>query len=88
MALPSITEKILIRIEVHVDTLCPWCYIEKRSLDAAMRQFQDRHPEVEFEVLWRPFYLYPMLDAGEYFHVVSPDTLAQMLASVRSKPRS
>ena len=67
MALPSITEKILIKIEVHVDTLCPWCYVEKRSLDAAMRQFQDKHPKVEFEVLWRPFYLYPMLGSGEYF---------------------
>lgn len=65
MAVSQPRERILIRIEVHIDTLCPWCYIQKRSLDAAMRKFQDQHPEVEFEVLWRPFYLYPMLEEGE-----------------------
>ena len=64
----GLTEKILVKIEVHVDTLCPWCYVQKRSLDVAMKVFQHKNPEVEFEVIWRPFYLYPMLDSGEYMY--------------------
>lgn len=67
MAVSHPAEGVLIRIEVHVDMLCPWCYIAKRSLDAAIKSFQTRHPAVEFEVLWRPFYLYPLLDAGTSF---------------------
>lgn len=65
MAVSSFSEKVLVRIEVHMDTLCPWCYVQKRSLDAAMKRYQVKHPEVEFEVLYRPFYLYPLLKTGK-----------------------
>ncbi|KAF4125587.1 putative dithiol-disulfide isomerase, DsbA family [Geosmithia morbida] len=49
MAVSHPTKGVLIRIEVHVDMLCPWCYIAKRSLDAAIKVFQTSHPEFEFE---------------------------------------
>ncbi|KAI9900630.1 hypothetical protein N3K66_004892 [Trichothecium roseum] len=52
---------MLVRIEVHVDTLCPWCYIQKKSLDAAVARYQAKYPAMEFELLYRPFYLYPFL---------------------------
>ena len=52
---------MLVRIEVHVDTLCPWCYIQKKSLDAAVERYQAKYPAMEFELLYRPFYLYPFL---------------------------
>ncbi|OAA59502.1 DSBA-like thioredoxin domain protein [Cordyceps fumosorosea ARSEF 2679] len=62
MLLPQVsTQRMLIPVEVYVDFICPWCYISMRSLEAAMDAFVARHPEVEFEVHWRPFYVAPML---------------------------
>ena len=29
-----------ITVEVYADVICPWCYIGKRRLDAALRQDQ------------------------------------------------
>jgi predicted DsbA family dithiol-disulfide isomerase len=53
-------DRLLITIEVFSDTLCAWCWVEKRSLEAAMETFQARHPRVEFEAVWRPFCLNPL----------------------------
>ncbi|CAG9943786.1 unnamed protein product [Clonostachys rosea f. rosea IK726] len=64
MALSLSTQRHLVRIEVHADTLCPWSYLVKKSLDKAIQGFIRRYPSVEFEVLWRPFYLYPRLTRG------------------------
>ncbi len=62
MLIPQVsTQRMLIPLEVYIDFICPWCYIETRSLAAAMDRFVARHPEVEFEVHWRPFYVAPML---------------------------
>ena len=66
MAVSSVMGRMLVRIEVHMDTLCPWCYVQKKCLDVVLERFQERHPEVEFEVLWRPFYLYPLLQGGTF----------------------
>lgn len=52
---------LVISINVYSDVLCPWCYVEKRSLEAAMDQFREKHPETKFEVIWKPFYLNPLL---------------------------
>jgi predicted DsbA family dithiol-disulfide isomerase len=43
------------RIDVVSDVICPWCYIGKRRLAAALRQ----RPELEAEILWHPFQLNP-----------------------------
>jgi predicted DsbA family dithiol-disulfide isomerase len=53
---------ISIRVEVFSDTLCPWCYIGKKHLDQAIYLFRQQHPNVVFEVEWKPFYLYPNLE--------------------------
>lgn len=47
-------------IDVISDTICPWCYIGKRRLEAALAQ----RPEIEFEVVWRPFQLNPDMPAN------------------------
>jgi len=48
-------------IEIFSDVVCPWCYIGKRRLDAALAQL----PDADFEIRWRAFQLYPMLpEAG------------------------
>lgn len=46
-------------IDVISDTICPWCYIGKRRLEAALAQ----RPEIEFEAVWRPFQLNPDMPA-------------------------
>ena len=43
------------RIDVISDTICPWCYIGKKRLDAALAE----RPDIEFNVVWRPFQLNP-----------------------------
>ncbi|KAK0617363.1 DSBA-like thioredoxin domain-containing protein [Immersiella caudata] len=47
------------KVDVYADTICPWCYINKRSIDAAIERHQARYPEDEFDVVWRPYMLYP-----------------------------
>ena len=53
--------RLLVPIEVFSDTLCPWCYVEKHSLEAALRRYEARYPDVGFEVVWRSFCLNPLL---------------------------
>jgi predicted DsbA family dithiol-disulfide isomerase len=50
------TEKLVsLRVDVIFDTVCPWCYIGKRRLEAAFRL----RPELAPRVRWRPFMLNP-----------------------------
>lgn len=44
-----------LQIDIVFDTVCPWCYVGKRRLEAAARL----RPDVEFEANWRPFLLNP-----------------------------
>lgn len=56
---------MLISMEVYIDYICPWCFIAKRTVESVMDAFVKKHPEVEFEVTWRPFYLDPLFGRGE-----------------------
>jgi predicted DsbA family dithiol-disulfide isomerase len=52
---------VVLRIEVVSDIVCPWCYVGKRRLDAALNQ----RPQFAAKVVWLPFELNPeMPDAG------------------------
>jgi predicted DsbA family dithiol-disulfide isomerase len=51
-----------VRIEVWSDVVCPWCYIGKRRLEAALERFPHRD---EVEVVWRSFQLDPSVPEGE-----------------------
>ncbi|HET6521355.1 MAG TPA: DsbA family oxidoreductase, partial [Geminicoccaceae bacterium] len=46
-----------IAIEVYSDVICPWCFVGKRRLEAALAQLGDDAREVG--VTWRPFELNP-----------------------------
>ena len=48
------------QIDVISDTICPWCYIGKRRLEAALAQ----RPDIDFNVTYRPFQLNPNLPKG------------------------
>lgn len=52
-------------IEVYSDVVCPWCYVGEKRLEKAL----ERRPDLEAEVLWRPFQLRPeMPDGGLPWH--------------------
>ncbi|EGR47233.1 uncharacterized protein TRIREDRAFT_64866 [Trichoderma reesei QM6a] len=51
----------VIRLEIYVDLLCPWCFVEKHSLDALTSTYAEEHPDVRFEVTWKPYYIAPAM---------------------------
>ncbi|MBU3674356.1 MAG: DsbA family oxidoreductase [Solirubrobacteraceae bacterium] len=69
-----------IKIDVWSDVACPWCYIGKRNLDAALEAFAANHPETPVEVEYRSFELQP--EAPESFD----GTIAEYLSTTRGMP--
>jgi len=60
-------EKVRITIENYSDTVCPWSYLGKKKLDRAIEAYLERHAgDVEFEVSWKPFILFPMAGRSGY----------------------
>lgn len=45
-----------LRVDVWSDIACPWCYVGKRHLEAALQRFPERD---EVDVIWRSFELDP-----------------------------
>lgn len=43
------------RVDVVIDTVCPWCYVGKRRLEQGLAL----RPDTPFEVLYHPFMLAP-----------------------------
>jgi predicted DsbA family dithiol-disulfide isomerase len=53
-----------LQLEVVSDIVCPWCYIGKRRMEAALELFAKAHPtEAAPEVSWLPFQLNPDMPA-------------------------
>jgi len=53
-------------VDVVSDVVCPWCFIGKRNLDAALETWRTEQPDCEVTVQWRPFFLNPDTpEAGE-----------------------
>jgi predicted DsbA family dithiol-disulfide isomerase len=49
-------------IDVISDVVCPWCFIGKRRLEAALRLYAEQNPEAPApKVTWHPFQLNPGL---------------------------
>ncbi len=51
-------------IDVISDVVCPWCYVGKRRLDAALAGLASTNPELEPVVSWHPFELSPDVPQG------------------------
>ena len=66
------------QVEVWSDVVCPWCYIGKRRLEAALERFPHRD---EVEVVWRSFQLDPSIPEGET-HATLPALAAKYGATV------
>ena len=50
----------MITVDVVSDVVCPWCYVGKRHLDAALAL----RPDLQVEVRYRPFQLDPNIPAS------------------------
>jgi predicted DsbA family dithiol-disulfide isomerase len=46
-------------IDVVSDIVCPWCFIGKHRLDAALAQLREQGPDFAVRVQWLPFFLNP-----------------------------
>ena len=54
-----------LHVDVVFDFVCPWCYIGKRRLEAALEVWRAQHPnEPEPVVRWLPFQLNPEMPAS------------------------
>jgi len=72
-----------IAIDIVSDVVCPWCYVGKKRLEAALRML----PEQSFAIFWRPFQLDPTIPKEGMPRKTylerkfgSPERLAQMHA--------
>ena len=63
-----------LRIDVWSDIACPWCYVGKRRLEAALEKFPHRD---EVEVVWRAFELDPSAPAERPTDVGYAERLAK-----------
>jgi predicted DsbA family dithiol-disulfide isomerase len=50
----------MIQIDIFSDTICPWCLIGKRRLEAALAE----RPDLQATIHWRVFQLNPMMPKG------------------------
>ncbi|MFV0281779.1 MAG: DsbA family oxidoreductase [Rhodoblastus sp.] len=50
-------ERGAIAIDIVSDAVCPWCYIGKRNLEAALNEL----PDLDVEIRWRPYQLDPTI---------------------------
>lgn len=48
-----------LRIDVHFDLVCPWCWIGKSLLDQAREQLRASEPDARVEVHWHSVQLIP-----------------------------
>lgn len=46
-------------IDIISDVVCPWCFIGRRRLQAALQQLQGDQPELAVSVQWHPYFLNP-----------------------------
>ena len=76
-------------IDVVSDVVCPWCYIGKRRLEAALARLRETEPDLLVEVRWHAFQLNPDLpregiDRREYLEAKfgGPERAKQIYARV------
>jgi len=75
-----------VQIEVISDVVCPWCFIGKRRLEAALHTVRERGT-AEVEVTWLPFQLNPDMpedgiDRAEYLRRKFGSNAAQIYQRV------
>ncbi len=85
-ATPKPTPKPRVEIDVVSDVVCPWCFVGKRRLEAALALT----PDVDVGVHWRPYQLDNTIPPGGISREAyltgkfGPDKAAQMHARLES----
>ena len=70
-------------IDIISDVVCPWCYIGKRQIEAALAMYAQQHPGADRpSVTWRPFQLNPQLPAEG---MSRQDYVVQKFGAARAK---
>jgi predicted DsbA family dithiol-disulfide isomerase len=70
-------------IDIISDVVCPWCYIGKRQIEAALALYAQQNPgAAPPHITWRPFQLNPQLPAGG---MSRQDYVVQKFGAARSK---
>jgi predicted DsbA family dithiol-disulfide isomerase len=60
----AVCKEVVLNIDIISDVVCPWCYIGKRQIEAALALYAQQHPGSDRpRVTWRPFQLNPQLPA-------------------------
>lgn len=82
-------------IDIVSDVVCPWCFIGKRRLEAALRELKSERPDVAPRIRWLPFFLNPDTpEAGEPYRPFlerkfgGPEKLAQIWAQITEAGRT
>lgn len=70
-------------IDIISDVVCPWCYIGKRQIEAALALYAQQNPGADRpRVTWRPFQLNPQLPAEG---MSRQDYVVQKFGAARAK---
>jgi predicted DsbA family dithiol-disulfide isomerase len=60
----AVHKEIVLNIDIISDVVCPWCYIGKRQIEAALALYAQQNSGADKpRVTWRPFQLNPQLPA-------------------------
>ncbi|KAM7207471.1 hypothetical protein V8F20_002157 [Naviculisporaceae sp. PSN 640] len=57
---------IQFKVEIYGDIVCPWCYLGKKSLDTAIDTHATKYPDDVFDIVWKPFILWPTAEVSAY----------------------
>jgi predicted DsbA family dithiol-disulfide isomerase len=72
-----------LNIDIISDVVCPWCYIGKRQIEAALARYAQQNPGADRpRVTWRPFQLNPQLPAEG---MSREDYVVQKFGAARAK---
>ena len=85
----------VLTIDVISDVVCPWCFIGKRRLEAALRELRAERPDVVPTIRWLPYFLNPDTpEEGEPYRPFlerkfgGPERLAQIWAQIAEAGRT
>lgn len=59
MAAGGVRDPATLTIDIVSDLVCPWCFIGKRRLDAALAQIRQQQPDFAYRTVWHPYFLNP-----------------------------
>lgn len=76
-------KEFVLNIDIISDVVCPWCFIGKRQIEAALALYAQQHPGADRpSVSWRPFQLNPQLPAEG---MSRQDYVVQKFGAARAK---